>query len=148
MSIILSKGCEYALQAVIFLATQSSNTPITQREISEALNIPRHFLGKILQLLARHQIVISYKGKTGGFVLGRPAKDIFPFHVIKAIDGANFLDQCVLGFPRCDDDCPCPVHDEWKRAKEIINQMLRNKNIEQLSKKIDIKLKFIHDTGR
>ena len=150
MPIMLSRGCEYALQAVIYLAAQPPNTPVLQRDISSALNIPPHFLGKVLQVLSRHHIVISRKGKTGGFLLGRSPKDIIPYDIIEAVDGAEFLDHCVLGFPGCGDDNPCPVHSQWKQAKEIIIQMLKNNNVEQLSKEIDVKLDLIkrcHQVG-
>ncbi len=143
MSVMLSKGCEYALQALIYLATQPKDIPVLQRDISTALNIPPHYLGKVLQLLSRHQIVISQKGKSGGFLLGRSSVDLTPNDIIEAIDGSTFLDDCVLGFPGCGDENPCPVHSQWKKAKGIIIQMLKNKNIEQLGKEVDVKLDFI-----
>jgi Rrf2 family protein len=143
MSVMLSRGCEYALQAVIYLAAQPQDSPVLQRDISKALNIPPHFLGKVLQLLSRHQIVISQKGKSGGFLLGKSPDDITPNDIIEAIDGSTFLDDCVLGFPECGDENPCPVHPQWKKAKGIISQMLKNKNVEQLGKEIDVKLDFI-----
>jgi Rrf2 family protein len=143
MSVIFSKGCEYALQSMIYLASQPRDTPVLQRDISNSLDIPAHFLGKILQLLSHKGLVISYKGKTGGFLLGRSPKNISLYDVVEVIDGTAFLDGCVLGFPACGDANPCPVHPQWKKNKEQILQILKNKNIEQLSKEIDIKLNLI-----
>lgn len=148
MPIIFTKGCEYALQAMIYLASQPQNTPIFQRDISTALNIPRHFLGKILQSLSRNGLVISQKGKTGGFVLGKSPTGISPFDIIQAIDGPIFLEECVLGFPGCNDDSPCPVHVQWKQIKEGIIQMLKNKDIEQLSQEIDVKLALVKELNQ
>ena len=140
---LLSRSCEYALQAVIYLAAKTKDTPIFQQDISRALNIPPHFLGKILQVLTHHQIVTSRKGKKGGFLLAKPSEAIYLYDIIKVIDGPNFLDRCVLGFPGCSDTSPCPVHIEWIKAKKIIIDMLSNRTIEELSRVIDIKLNFI-----
>lgn len=143
MSIMLSRGCEYGLQSMIYLASQPPNMPIFQRDISEALNIPQHFLGKVLQMLARSRLVISQKGKAGGFILGRSPKDITPYDIIQAIDGPAFLEGCFLGFPGCTDDAPCPMHTQWKTIKQNIIQMLDKKTIAELSKEIDPKLDSI-----
>ena len=143
MAILLSRGCEYGLQAVLYLATQPPNTPVLQRDISQALQIPPHFLGKILQLLSHSQVIVSFKGKSGGFCLGKPAKQITPYEIIVGIDGPTFLDGCVLGFPVCNDQYPCPVHNEWKEAKAKIIAMLQQKSIHELAKEVGSKLEFI-----
>ena len=86
MSIGMSRGCEYALQALIYLAAQPVDKPVLQRDISGDLNIPSHFLGKILQQLVRHGFLVSHKGKGGGFLLARTADDITLSEVIKSVD--------------------------------------------------------------
>lgn len=143
MSIIFTRGCEYGLQAMLYLASKPRNTPIFQRDISDALSIPPHFLGKVLQMLARSGLVVSQKGKSGGFLLAKPAKEITPYEVIQAIDGPISLDGCVLGFPGCSDDVPCPVHPQWKKIKGGLIRMLENKNLAQLSKEMSSKLDFV-----
>ncbi|MDA2933032.1 Rrf2 family transcriptional regulator [Acidobacteria bacterium AH-259-D05] len=143
MPIIFSRTCEYALQAVLYLASQPPDTPILQRDISRALNIPTHFLGKVLQLLSRSGLVISRKGKTGGFLLARAPKNISLHDIVEAIDGTDFLDACILGFPGCGDDSPCPVHSKWKPAKQIILQMLENSSVEALSKELGPELGLV-----
>ncbi len=140
MSLMFSRGCEYALQAMLYLSSQPPSTPIFQRDISQALNIPPHFLGKILQSLVRSRLVISQKGKAGGFILGRPPRDITPYDIIQAVDGPIFLEGCILGFPDCRDQEPCPVHLQWKGIKQNIVQMLEDKNILELSQELGPKL--------
>ena len=140
MPIIFSKSCEYGLQATLFIAKKENGTPIHLREISKALHIPHHFLSKILQTLARHEIVHSHKGQNGGFELGRQASNITLNDIVKAIDGEAFLAHCVLGFPECSDDRPCPVHAYWKEAKKIVLTMLCERTIDDLSQSIDVKL--------
>ena len=140
MPAIFSRGCEYAFQAILYLATQPPEKPILQRDISSALNIPPHFLGKVLQLLRRSNLVISQKGKRGGFLLGRSAEDIFLYDILEAVDGCSCLDSCILGFSQCGDENPCPVHSQWKQSKETIMEMLQSRNAEELSKELHVKL--------
>ena len=148
MSIIFSRACEYAFQAVLYLASQPQNRPILQRDISGALQIPPHFLGKVLQLLSRSNLVISRKGKSGGFILARSPKDISLYDILEATDGAASLDGCILGFNECGDESPCPVHFQWKESKQILMEMLRNSNAEELSQEIDVKLQLVEEQGK
>ncbi|MBI4428900.1 MAG: Rrf2 family transcriptional regulator [Ignavibacteriales bacterium] len=143
MSLIFSKSCEYALQASLFLAQQPKDEYLLLRDISESLNIPHHFLSKVLQTLSRSGVVVSLKGANGGFSLARSPKEIKLIEIVRAIDGDKFLDDCILGFPGCGDKNPCPVHAQWKRAKEIVLNILNEKTLAVLGKELDPKLDLI-----
>ena len=147
MSIIFSRSCEYATQAVLFLARAPQGEAVLLRDISLALGIPHHFLNKVLQLLTHHGIVTSQKGTNGGFSLAKSAHTITLDEIIHAIDGEGFLAGCVLGFPNCGDDDPCPVHAHWKRARGVISDMLTQKTVAELSKTLNGKLRTI-EQGR
>ncbi len=140
MSIIFSKSCEYGIQSVLYIAKVSNGQPVLLKDISETLHIPHHFLGKVLQILTRSGIIISKKGQHGGFELGDSASKITLMDIVRAIDGDSYLNECVLGFPGCCDENPCPVHDAWGKSKKSILEMLNNKTIEKLSKELDGKL--------
>lgn len=133
---------------MLFLASQPQGEPVLLRDISAALKIPQHFLSKILQTLARDRLVISFKGVKGGFQLARPATEICLLDIVRATDGEAFLDNCVLGFPSCGEESPCPVHPMWKRAKQIILDMLKNEKIAKLGTEIDLKLDLIEQLAR
>ncbi|MBM4165325.1 MAG: Rrf2 family transcriptional regulator [Ignavibacteria bacterium] len=136
MSLLFSRQCEYALQAILFLATKPPKEMVPAKELAEKLNIPYHFLAKIFQDLSRKGILVSLKGPTGGFTLGKAAKEITLFHIIEAIDGANFMENCVLGFSQCGGENPCAVHNKWGDLRDEIHRMLTSKNIMQLSKEM------------
>ncbi|MDP6570100.1 MAG: Rrf2 family transcriptional regulator [Candidatus Marinimicrobia bacterium] len=147
MSLLLTKSCQYAIRAIMFLATQPENIPVLQRDIAEILNIPNHFLGKILQQLAKHDIVHSQRGKSGGFTLCHHAEELTLYKIAEIVDGEKFLDGCVVGFPNCSDVNPCPVHKEWKQMKEMIIAFLQRKQIHQLSGKLEPKLEDLSNPG-
>lgn len=133
MSLIFSRHCEYALQAVLFLALKPPGEMTSIKDMTPRLEIPYHFLGKILQDLTKKGLLISLKGPTGGFALGMPAKDITLFHIVEAVDGVDFTQTCVLGFSECSGKNPCPVHDKWGALRDGIYEMLVNKNIAQMA---------------
>lgn len=134
MSLIFSRQCEYALQAVIYLALKPAGEMTSIKELTRHLDIPYHFLGKILQDLTRKGLLASHKGPTGGFSLDMPAKDITLFHIVDAVDGADFTRTCVLGFPECSGKHPCSVHDQWATLREGIYQMLVGRNIADMAR--------------
>ncbi len=140
MSLIFSRSCEYALQAVIYMARVENGKPVHLRTISDAMSIPHHFLGKILQILTRDDIVQSTKGANGGFKLGRNASEIRLLEIVHSVDGATSLDKCIMGYPECVDDKPCPLHDQWKKSKETIIKMLRETTIDKITEGLDSKL--------
>jgi Rrf2 family transcriptional regulator, iron-sulfur cluster assembly transcription factor len=133
MSLIFSRQCEYALQAVIYLATRPAGELTSIKDLSARLDLPYHFLAKILQDLTRKGLLVSLKGPQGGFGLGMPANEITLFHIVDAIDGTGFTKACVLGFPECSPEKPCSVHEKWGALREGIYGMLVNKTIDQLA---------------
>ena len=133
MSLIFSRQCEYALQAVTFLALKNDGELTSIKELTGKLRIPYHFLAKILQSLTRKGLLVSLKGPTGGFGLAMPASEITLFHLVEAIDGVDFTRRCVMGFPECTGENPCAVHDTWASLREGIYGMLVSKNIAQMA---------------
>jgi len=129
MSIFFSRQCEYALQAVMYIALKPENEMSSIRELARTLNIPYHFLAKILQDLTRKGLLTSLKGSAGGYMLARPKETITPFHIVEAIDGSSFLNSCLLGFPTCSDEKPCAVHAEWHQLRDKLHNMLKSTNV-------------------
>lgn len=136
MSIFFSRQCEYALQAVMYLALKPQGEMTSIKELTKKLNIPYHFLAKILQDLTYKGLLKSQKGPSGGFALGMQPKDITLFHIVEAIDGVDFTNKCVLGFPECSGKNPCAVHDKWGVLRDQLYEMLVNKNIVQMAKEM------------
>lgn len=134
MSLLFSRQCEYALQAVLYLALQRPGAMTSIKELTARLEIPYHYLGKILQDLKRRGLLESLKGPSGGFRLRRSAEEITLFQVVEAIDGEDLFQNCVLGFQECSARNPCPVHARWGTMRDEIRDMLVSKSIAQLAR--------------
>jgi Rrf2 family transcriptional regulator, iron-sulfur cluster assembly transcription factor len=137
MSILFSRQCEYALQAVSYLALQPQGKLTSIKELTDSLNIPYHFLGKILQDLAQKEILLSRKGHDGGFALAKSKKKMTLYKIIEAIDGIDFKHQCIMGFSECSSKQPCAIHSQWEKSRNEVYELLSSKNITDMARQID-----------
>ena len=135
---MISKTCGYALRGVVFLALdKNKKKKIGINDIAKELEIPQHFLGKIMQELVRKGIINSTKGPNGGFFVNnhtvlRPLKDI-----IEAIDGLGIFKKCFLGREECNAANPCPLHDEFDNCRNLIFKTFEELKILDLVLKIE-----------
>jgi Rrf2 family iron-sulfur cluster assembly transcriptional regulator len=136
MSVLFSRQCEYALQAVLYLALKPDGVRTPIRDLAKRIQIPHHFLAKILQQLVYKGLLVSQKGPTGGFALAKAPKAITLYNIVEAIDGVAFTTNCILGFPECSGKNPCAVHDTWGNMREELKSVLLNKNVAQMAKEM------------
>jgi Rrf2 family protein len=135
---MFSTSCHYALQAMLFIALHASKEEnIGLQVIAEKQDIPKHFLSKILQILVKHKLLISMKGPKGGFNLNRPADKIKLIEVIEAIDGLDIFNQCGIGFKKCSDAHPCPIHHDYKNVRDQVENLFRNKTLKELTEDVE-----------
>ena len=106
---MISQKARYALRALLYLAARGEGAPVQISEIAEHERISRKFLEAILLVLKRTGIVRSHRGRSGGYSLGKPAKDISFAEIIRLIDGPLALSPCAsrTAYRRCED-----CHDE------------------------------------
>ena len=91
----LTKGVEYGLEGILYLARQNQDEPALIREISRATAIPETFLSKIFQKLANKGLLRSRRGFRGGFRLARPARRITLREVVEALQGPIEFHRCL-----------------------------------------------------
>jgi Rrf2 family iron-sulfur cluster assembly transcriptional regulator len=133
MTTLFSRQCEYALQAVLFLALKRNEELTSIKSLSKTLDVPHYFLAKILQRLTHSGLLVSQKGSNGGFALSAPSNRITLLQVVEAIDGSEFLLNCALGFPECSPHNPCSLHNQWAAARDGIINLLSSSTIEMMA---------------
>ncbi|MCO6501262.1 MAG: Rrf2 family transcriptional regulator [Vicingus serpentipes] len=143
---MLSKSCVYALRAIIFIAHNArEEAKIGIKEIAQELDLPVHYLGKILQQLTKHKIIQSIKGPNGGFYLDRESKQVRLIKVIEVMDGLDVFFQCGLGLNNCSEEHPCPLHDNFKVYRDGLYTLFSTTSIADLANKIDEGNAFIQN---
>ena len=129
-----SQACKNAIRAVIYLSVNSSeDNPIGIKEISNELGVTYHFLAKIMQQLAKQNLVSSMKGRGGGFYLSKKNKKMKLADIIVAIDGQDVLTGCVLGFDKCNAKNPCVFHEEVVHFRENLNNFLVRQSLDAVA---------------
>ena len=92
MSLFTSK-VDYALRALLDLATQPPGKPAQSREIAARQEIPESYLNQLLVVLRRAGLVRSVRGAAGGYVLGREPHTMTVADLVEALHGPDFLGE-------------------------------------------------------
>jgi Rrf2 family protein len=134
---MLSNTCKYAIRAVIYLAVNhTDNKRIGIKEISKELDIPTPFLGKILQTLAKHKLLVSTKGPNGGFGISKPFSEISLLSIVEIVDGLDNFTNCLIGMQSCksnhDDGKKCPVHEGFHAIRSQLFDLFKHETIEKI----------------
>jgi Rrf2 family protein len=101
---------EYAIRAMIHLATGKDDSIFRISEISSLNNISDNFLRKIIPQLSNAGLIRSRRGIGGGIESGKPALEITPLEIIEAAEGEMALNKCLIDKAFCSDDRWCMVH--------------------------------------
>jgi Rrf2 family protein len=130
---ILSRACEYGVQALIYLHSRADGEYVSVPVIARAQKISPSFLSKIVRQLVTNKLLDSMKGPGGGVRLSRPADRIQLLDIVRAIDGLEGFERCVIGEPHCSDRRPCPVHSFWLPIRQSIHKMFSEHSLSDLS---------------
>lgn len=141
---MFSKTCEYGLRAVVYIAEESvSGNKVGLKTISNAINSPEAFTGKILQLLSKNHIIKSIKGPYGGFLIEeKKLSKIKLSAIVDILDGDKVYKGCALGLHQCDENYPCPLHHKFVKIREDLRLLLEQNTLHDLLYTNNIKNKF------
>ena len=136
---MFSKACEYGIRASIFIAEQSLlDRKVSLKDIAKAIDSPEAYTSKILQQLSRNNVINSDKGPKGGFSMNNQELDKVRLStVVTAIDGDTIYNGCGLGLKNCNEEMPCPAHNQFKIVREELKIMLESTLVKSLA--IDFK---------
>jgi len=117
---IYTDSGKYAIRALTYMAArEDQESPASAADVAEAENIPPYYLAKVMQDLARADLLNSVRGRGGGFVLKRPPEEIRVLEIIEAVENIRRLTtECVLGLDECSDEASCPLHDTWTKFRD------------------------------
>lgn len=133
---LISRTSQYAVQSLIYIATQSQDTPILSREVAEKLHVPAAYLAKIMQTLCKGGLVTSYRGRLGGFCLREDPEKIDLMRILMITEGPEFTKDCLLGLKECSDATACPMHHQWTPIKQEVIKLLTQQTLAMLSEAV------------
>lgn len=121
---IFSRKSDYGLRALMYLADRRARGPVTLSEIAEKLMIPKAFLSKILQQLARKGVVRSLKGPSGGFVLAVEPEEVTLQEILTEIDGPTRVFECFATESDCTLYGDCLMREVFGEVEDQIGKVL------------------------
>ncbi len=144
---MLSKKSKYAIKALVLLGKSKAGRPMHIAEIAGLGNIPQKYLESILGELRNAGFLYSKKGTGGGYVLGKPAKDILLVQVLRVTDGPialvscaslNYYHQC----EECEDEESCGIRKTFVAIRDATLKILTETSIADLIEKEKIAAHF------
>ena len=129
---LFSTATGYALQTLS--AFPEDGSYYLARSMAKQLNLPGPYLAKILQSLVQAGILESVRGPKGGFRLAKTANQITVGEVVEALDGTGVMLGCVMGFPHCGPENPCPMHAAWSQVKAQMGESMTKATIQDLQR--------------
>lgn len=120
---MLSQTVEYALRAAVHLAMESPNARTTD-QIAAVTRVPRAYLSKVLQSLAKAGIVQSQRGLGGGMSLARSPEDLTILDVVNAVEPLQRIQTCPLELAAHGVQL-CPLHARLDQALETVERAFR-----------------------
>lgn len=131
---MFKKETEYALRALVYVWQQNE---LDRRpgiiEIAEEIKAPQPFTAKILQRLVKSGLILSQKGKGGGFFYDSEQKEILLKEVVVLIEGKKIFTSCGFGLGNCSDKNPCPIHEQYVQVRNELEKVFSGNTIQNLA---------------
>ncbi|MFZ5982663.1 MAG: RrF2 family transcriptional regulator [Patescibacteria group bacterium] len=124
-----SSKTEYGLQAMVNLA-KSEKLAKPAQVIAQEEKISPKYLERILNLLRKNELILSVKGKSGGYTLARPAGEISLRQIILSLDGPISPMKCIGNI--CHKEEKCPLKKVWTVVGKNIEETLEKIKLNDL----------------
>src|SRR3990167_8442484 len=118
----ITRDTDYALRALVFMANVSVSEDkriVTVDEIADGQGLPKRFLRRILQRLAKNKVLTSYKGQDGGFSFLKEPSEIGFVDILEIFQGGIDFTNCQLRGKECLDIDECPLRTRLRGVNQI-----------------------------
>jgi Rrf2 family iron-sulfur cluster assembly transcriptional regulator len=119
MRLELTRRGDYAVRAMLSLA-DAHGSVVTGARIASETGIPRSFLPQVMGTLVHAGLVDGLPGRSGGYRLAKPARDVSLLAIVEAAEGDSRRTTCILRGGPCQQDGACRVHDAFFAGQEAL----------------------------
>lgn len=127
---------EYGLRCMVQLARHEAKDPMTIQVIASAEKLTPTYVGKLMRVLRKGQLVASTQGPAGGYRLPRPATEISISEVLSVLGGRLFEPKYCERYPGAQPFCvhssACSIRSLWAGLDLIMEQILRRTRLSDL----------------
>lgn len=131
----LSRKTEYALMSARYMALNNHGKYVTAREIANSYNLSFELVAKVLQIMAKNNLIKSYQGVKGGYTLNKSSENISLAEIIKAVEPAYEITECLRnGFE--EESCSyfkcCKIKDPLAEVQKKIDKVFMETKLSEL----------------
>jgi len=131
----LSNSSQYAIRILAYMADKKDSKLLNAKELAKTLYIPYKFLTKIMTELVRSGLVVSIRGRDGGYKFEKETSEIMVSDILAIFNDSIKDEQCVLGIGFCNGLCKCALHDQWVEPKHLLQKMFQESSLEDIAGK-------------
>ena len=129
----LTKKIEYGLIALQHMQSKGRNDVTSAKEIAKHFELPASLVAKVLQRLAKHNIIEPIQGPSGGYKLNTPLEYIILNDFIEIIEGPVGIVEC-LKDPDCNHVETCNIRLPISRVNDTIKNLFSNMTLADVTK--------------
>lgn len=131
---LVSRGGDYAIRAMVDLASRPGEERTITQGIADRQQIPPAFLSKVLASLTQAGLVRTHRGAAGGVALARSPEGISLLEVVKAVQGPIILNECTGAYRTCPLEDTCAVVQTWREAQKNLEELLGSAYLSQFAR--------------
>ena len=143
----LTTKSRYAVTAMLDLAGQKREKPVSLADISRRQEISLSYLEQLFSKLRKNGLVTSIKGPGGGYILARSANKVSVADIVDSVDENVDVTRC-SGKGNCQGGAVCLTHQLWSEFSEEIRNYLSGINLENLKDREHVKRVMIRQESK
>jgi len=129
----LTKKIEYGLIALRYMQGKEGDNLTSAKEIADNFELSPSLVAKVLQQLAKNNIVTPIQGPSGGYKLGKAVENIKMNDFMEIIEGPVGLVEC-LNDPDCDHVSTCNIRSPIEKVNNTIIDLFSNMTLADVTK--------------
>ncbi|GIW40548.1 MAG: SUF system Fe-S cluster assembly regulator [Candidatus Binatia bacterium] len=127
----IARMTDYGIVIMRHLASEPRQ-PKNASAVARAARLPRATVSKLLRMLAREGLLVSFRGAGGGYELARSPNEISVAEIIQALEGPIALTNCSSRPSDCAHEPVCPVRGHWQQINAAIRTALETVTLANL----------------
>jgi Rrf2 family cysteine metabolism transcriptional repressor len=135
---LTTKG-RYGTRALLDIALNSQDGPVTLKEIARRQQIPLSYLEHLISPLVEGGVIRSTRGVGGGVALARSPGEIRLSEVIGLLENSTALADCVDNPQVCSRSEFCATRDIWRELKAAMDGVLNSTTLDDLMERQKVK---------
>lgn len=128
----LSTRTRYGIRAMLELAENYGGKPLQLKTIAQNQEISVKYLEQLMTVLKAAGFVKSVRGSKGGYVLGKPPRQITVSDCFDCLEGPVITTECVYDKNSCSRSSDCVARLLWTEVQGAIRAVLERTTFQDL----------------